>query len=79
MPKLPRDQHAYQPGKGTWTAWRKLLDRALSKPNIYEFDLSNFFGNIDLGYNKKALVEMGIPEDIAGYLYRVNQSIVRLD
>jgi hypothetical protein len=74
---LPVEQHAYQPGKGTWTAWQSLMKK-LVRSNIYEFDLSNFFGNVDLRYNCARMKGIGVPEEMADYLYKLNQSIVGL-
>lgn len=47
MAFIPIEQHAYQPGKGVWTAWRSILRRIHLAEDIYEFDLKNFFGSVD--------------------------------
>jgi len=48
-PKLSPRQHGYQPGKGSLTAWRDIFARLKSSPNIYEFDLKDFFGSLKHG------------------------------
>jgi len=45
---------------------------------IYEFDLRNFFGGVDLDYNQKEMERLGIPAEIAEYLRKLNSSIVKL-
>lgn len=52
--------------------------KKLVRSNIYEFDLSNFFGNVDLRYNCARMKGIGVPEEMADYLYKLNQSIVGL-
>lgn len=48
------------------------------KAQIYEFDLRNFFGGVDLAYNQKEMERLGIPSEIAEYLRKINESIVKL-
>ena len=47
---IPINQHGFQPGKGTATAWSNLLTKVLPSANIYEFDLSKFFDSVNLDY-----------------------------
>lgn len=42
-------QHAYFPGRGVSTAWEEVFKR-IDSPNIYEFDLTGFFDNVDLNW-----------------------------
>ncbi len=71
-------QHAYFPGKSIVTAWREILPKLESSPNVYEFDLKEFFPSVDLLHNRRRLIESGIPTYISNYLYTLNQSIVKL-
>jgi len=43
---IDRNQHAFVPGKGTNTAWAKVLSEVITCRYIWEFDLRNFFGEI---------------------------------
>jgi len=74
-----KSQHAYQPGLGVGTAWGELYSKLESSENIYEFDLKGFFDNVDLMYTKKRMIEMGIPEGISEYVYKMQRSIVELE
>lgn len=42
---LDNTQHGYT-GKGTLTAWREVLSKAIKWDNIYEYDLKGFFDNV---------------------------------
>lgn len=71
-------QHAYSPGRGTYTVWKEIFKKIHLEENIYEFDLSKFFDKVDLNYNKKVLDKMGIPQNVQDFLQKLNQSIVKL-
>ena len=53
---IPFNQHGFQPGKGTGTAWSDLLTKVLPSANIYEFDLSKFFDSVNLDYLLRLLI-----------------------
>jgi len=72
-------QHGFIPGKGTYTAWKELIPSLRNEPFIKDFDIKGFFDNVDLNYNRKRMQEIGIPEEISEYLYRLNKSIVKLN
>lgn len=79
MSVVEEEQHAYQPKKGVITAWKSLIERIDTEDNIYEFDLRNFFGSVNLEYNERMQKEAGIPERIRKYLHQMTKSIVQLD
>lgn len=45
--EIPAYQHAYQPGKGTTSAWQEVIGKVLPAKYIWEFDLRKFFDSID--------------------------------
>jgi len=60
-PYLSDDQHGYQVGKGTLTAWASVVQK-LKEPNIYEFDLKQFFPRVNTQYlSRKLLEDCGMP------------------
>lgn len=71
--------HAYIPKRGVHTAFSELLTKIQAEPNAYEFDLENFFGNVDLSAIERILKEeYGMPARVAGYLTSLNRSITKL-
>lgn len=71
-------QHAYKPGRGIHTAWLEVLKR-LEEPNIYEFDLTNFFPSVILKENARILEEeLGVPHWVCQRILKLNQSITKL-
>jgi len=46
QPALLSNQHGFLPGRGTLTAWRDILRRAVRQPDIYEYDYRGFFDSI---------------------------------
>jgi hypothetical protein len=54
QPYIPEEQHAYQTGKGVVTAWEELM-KIKDKPDIYEFDLKQFFPSVSNQYISKIL------------------------
>jgi hypothetical protein len=71
-------QHAYFPGRGVHTAWEEIFHK-LDAPCIYEFDLSGFFDNVDLGFISKALSERySAPVCEVEFFEKMNKSIVKL-
>jgi hypothetical protein len=43
---IPASQHAYQPGKGTLSAWEEILRSVRHRRFIWEFDIKGFFDNV---------------------------------
>lgn len=72
------NQHAYLPKKGVFTAWADLFPRLVTEKNVYEFDLSGFFDEVDLDYSNQRLKSLGVPESISNYITQMNKSIVKL-
>jgi hypothetical protein len=62
-PHLDPDQHAYQPGKGTGTAWRALIqDGVLAQPYVREYDLKGFFDRVKVDPIMAELHRVGVPK-----------------
>lgn len=57
-------QHGYQSGKGSDSAWIDIHSHVLSSKNIYEFDLTGFFPNLNLDYLKRILLGTQIPSSL---------------
>lgn len=55
-----------------------MLPNLDSNPNVYEFDIQQFFPSVDLDYNMNRLKEIGVSDDISKYLRDLNKSIVKL-
>jgi hypothetical protein len=69
-------QHAYVPGRGVHTAWREILMRVDTVPNIYEFDLTSFFDRVNLEWLRRVSVrDLGWPAEVANWFQRLNRSI----
>lgn len=78
-PHLESNQHGFLPGRGTLTAWRDILSRAISKPDIYEFDYKGFFDSL---MNMKVLNLLkdvyGLPVGWWRRLRDISQSVPQL-
>jgi hypothetical protein len=69
-------QHAYVPGRGVHTAWRDILMRVDTVPNIYECDLTSFFDKVNLEWLRRVSVrDFRWPADVATWFQRLNRSI----
>jgi len=55
-PLIHPSQHGYQAGKGVLTAWEEIVSK-LNSPNIYEFDLKQFFPRVSTQYLSRYLLE----------------------
>lgn len=75
--KVSVDQHAYLHGRGTLTAWRRIVENVINCKNIYEFDLKGFFDSVDLIKLKPALERRGIPRNICDMVFALNTEIPR--
>lgn len=64
------DQHGFVPGRGTATAWKKILTDVIHSSDIYEFDLKKFFDTINLDYLNDLLKRTGVPPKLRSHLIR---------
>lgn len=65
--------HAYQPGKGTVTAWLDVINKARKAKYIYEFDLKSFFENVPISKITRELIRIGIVPEVAFYLDEIHR------
>jgi len=75
---LHNSQHGFRPNRGTLSAWQVVLRDVLPCQDIYEFDLKNFFGLVDLASINEVLLSKGIPKNIVDKLYYINASGVKV-
>jgi len=61
-PTLEKFNHAYLPGKGSLTAWKELITKALKYDYIYEFDLKQFFPSVDVEKVTEILQKKKVPK-----------------
>jgi len=54
-------QHGYIPGRGVVTAWQSIIQHVIPSPDIYEFDLKQFFPSVDTGFISEKLLESKLP------------------
>jgi len=72
-----KEQHGYFPRKGTLTVWRSILKR-VHKPNIYEFDLEQFFPRVEISYVSHLLRQYRTPKWIVEYIENLNKTRPKL-
>ena len=75
---MSSNQHGFRPGRGTLTAWRDILGRAINKPDIYEFDYKGFFDSVSSTKVLSDLRQMGLPKIASGQLYHIVKSVPQL-
>lgn len=68
------NQHGFVPGRGTTSAWQFILKEVIHAPNIYEFDLKDFFPSIYLDGLSRVLLNIGIPSDIVERIINLNRT-----
>jgi len=56
-----QNNHAYQAGKGSGTAWKKLLSYSIRFPWIWEFDLDGCFNRLSHEAIVAVLRSIGLP------------------
>lgn len=56
------NQHGFLPNRGTLTAWRDVLLKAINAPDIYEYDYKGFFDNVNSTKVLNWLAEKGLPK-----------------
>lgn len=52
---VSESQHGFLPGRGVITAWEEVLSKAIQAPYLKEYDLQNFFGEVDQAYVSNCL------------------------
>lgn len=67
-PFTSETQHGFTPGRGTMTAWQKILQEVLNSSTIWEYDMKKFFDSINLTYLTRMLRSMGVEEELVMYL-----------
>jgi hypothetical protein len=76
--QIPKTQHGFWPGRSTVTAWRQIINEALDAPDIFEFDLKNFFPSINIKFISKELLGLGIPRETVKFIEKLNMSQPKL-
>lgn len=67
-------QHGFIPGRGTLSAWKRLVTNLHKYDYIMEIDLANCFGEIQSSAVTRILRDLGMPRKYAEYVERVNLS-----
>jgi hypothetical protein len=76
---IPFSQHAFRPNKGTHTAWKEILSKKILRAKyIYEFDLKNFFGSVNLNYIHQELIKRQVPWRLSLLIREINYSTPKL-
>lgn len=69
-------QHGFIPGRGTLSAWKEIMTKAISKPYIYECDLKQFFPSVNVSKLGKLLeTDLKVPLTISTGLFELNSSL----
>jgi hypothetical protein len=71
-------QHGFRPERGTLTAWKKILTEVINQPDIYEFDLKQFFPSVNLDAISSLLIKLKIPPSIVRQIHYFNCSAIKL-
>jgi len=72
--KISKYQHAYQPYKGTMSAWRQ-ISRFVNYRNIYSVDLKGYFDKVSLSSCIKALERRGVPVYWSKWFHYIHLSL----
>ena len=73
--KISIYQHAYQPNKGTMSAWRQIAMFADKYRNVYSIDLTKYFDRVSLKSCIESLERKGVPSDFCQWLYYIHLSL----
>jgi len=76
--KMHINQHGFLPGRGTLTAWRDVLTKAIRKPDIYEYDYKGFFNKIRTERVLRILRDYGLPQTMEHQLEEIIRASPRL-
>lgn len=68
-------QHGFTIGRGTDTAWAKIVTEVVKRKYIYEYDLFNYFGELNLPYISDYLIGKGVPKSLVYYIENLNRNI----
>jgi len=74
-PRVSKNQHGYQPGKGVMSCWKFILTDVIHRNNIYEFDLEKFFDRVNVGLLEAVLRDSGVPKRYVKIVRGWNNSI----
>lgn len=73
------NQHGFLPGRGTWSAWKQLMEEdVMNQPYVYEWDFKNFFNQIWSNRITDELKKLGVPMEVCYFLENINRSDVKL-
>lgn len=70
-------QHGYFPRKGTLTVWREIFKK-INSPDIYEFDLKQFFSSVNIQHLSSILRKRNMPKWWVEYIENINKSKPKL-
>lgn len=70
---LSARQHGFQPGKGTFTAWKDLVGKIDRYKYVYEIDLKGCFPNISATRVTACLEKLGVPPAVFYWLENINR------
>jgi hypothetical protein len=71
---IPLQQHGFTPGRGTLTAWKQVLEKAIHAQHIFEFDLKKFFPSVRLAAVTNVLRYYKLPEWVVKNLEHINSN-----
>jgi hypothetical protein len=74
----PANQHGFWKGRSPITAWTQIINEALNAPDIYEFDLKNFFPSVKLKKIQYCLEDLRVPDEWVDYIMAMSRSITQL-
>jgi len=75
---INKSQHGFMPGKGTMTAWMEILEKVITKDNIYEYDLSGCFDRISISRLDSLLEKRKTPTKYRTLIENLNRNAPRL-
>lgn len=79
LPYIPTSQHGYIPQRGVVTAWSEIIEKVINSPDIYEFDLKQFFPSVSSAYISKILEEdLKMPVKEIYYIQDLNKALPKL-
>lgn len=73
--KLGESQHAYQPLRGTLSAWKELSKNLKEWDFVYEIDLKQCFPSINAAWITEKLEGFGMPPRMFYYLENLNRCV----
>jgi hypothetical protein len=64
----PNNQHGYKSGRGVHTIWNQVFVSVIKAKNIFEFDLTGFFNNVNVEAVGKTLHKFNVPKYVISCL-----------